>query len=88
MTVRLPAAGIEAFNRYEEAVLPLLAAHGGRLTRRLRSSDALTEVHIVDFPSTTAFDGYRNDSERQRCAPLLEESGATIELRELYDGEA
>jgi len=88
MTARLPAAGIEAFNRYEQAVLPLLAAHGGRLTRRLRSSDGLTEVHLVEFPSTAAFDSYRKDSRHQRWGPLLDESGAAIELLELYDAEA
>jgi len=88
MTARLPAAGIEAFNRYEQAVLPLLAAHGGRLTRRLRSSDGLTEVHLVEFPSTAAYESYRKDSRRQRLGPLLDESGASIELLELYGARA
>jgi hypothetical protein len=42
--VRLPADGVESFQRYEEQVLPLLANHSGRLERRLRSSDGLIEV--------------------------------------------
>jgi len=87
MTARLPVWGIEAFNRYEDAVLLLLAAHGGRLTRRLRSPDGLTEVHLVEFPSTESFERYRNDSRRQQCRTLLDESGASVELLELDDVE-
>ena len=87
VTARLPIRGIEAFNRYEDAVLPLLAAHGGRLARRLRSPDGLTEVHLVEFGSTESFEGYRSDSRRQQWRTLLDESGASVELLELYDVE-
>ncbi len=85
MTAHLPARGIEAFRRYEDAVLPLLAEHGGRLERRLRSPDGRTEVHIVEFPSPESFESYRDDGRRQELLPVLDQSGASIELLELYD---
>lgn len=88
MTAHLPVRGIEAFRRYEDAVVPLLAAHGGHLARRLRSRDGRTEVHLIEFPSTESFESYRSDSRRQQVVPLLEESGASIELRELYEVES
>lgn len=42
---------VPAFQEYEAQVLPLLARHGGRLERRLRTGDALHEVHVVSFAS-------------------------------------
>jgi len=66
-------------------VLPLLAAHGGRLARRLRSADRLVEVHLVEFRSPEAFAAYRDDPSRAAQARLLEASGAATELLELYD---
>ena len=68
-------------------MLSLLPGHGGRLTRRLRSSDRLVEVHLVEFPSTEAFAAYRADPRRTAHAELLRASGAKIELLELYDVE-
>jgi hypothetical protein len=51
LVIRLPADGVESFQRYESAVLPLLSDHRGQLDRRLRSADEQTEVHLVSFPS-------------------------------------
>ena len=83
--VRLPGSGLAAFDAYEEAVLPLLADHGGRLQRRLRSADRLTEVHLVWFPSPQRFAAYRDDPGRTEHAHLLARSGARTELLELSD---
>jgi uncharacterized protein (DUF1330 family) len=85
MTARLPPEGLEAFERYEKAVLPLLAGHGGRLVRRLRSADDRVEVHLVQFPSGEAFERYRGDPRRLAARPLLEASGASVELLEVRD---
>ena len=85
LVARLPADGVAAFEEYERRVLPLLAAHGGRLARRLRSADRLVEVHLVEFPSSQAFAAYRDDPARAAHAGLLEASGAETELFELYD---
>ena len=61
-----------AFLAYEAAVLPLLARHGGRLDRRLRTGDALTEVHIGTFTSKEGFDAYLADEERQSHRRMLD----------------
>ena len=77
--------GVDTFEQYERIVLPLLGEHGGRLERRLRSPDRLTEVHVVWFESRDAFAGYREDPRRTEQAHLLAESGAEIELLEVDD---
>ena len=82
---RVPVKGVEAFERYEGLVLPLLEDHDGRLERRLRSPDRLTEVHIVSFPSREAFRQYREDPRRGEHAHLLAESGAAVEVLEVDD---
>ena len=88
MTAHLPLGGSAAFDRYEEAVLPLLADHDGRLVRRLRSVDDRVEAHLVEFASEQAFEGFRGDERRLAARPLLEASGASIELLEMRDVEA
>jgi uncharacterized protein (DUF1330 family) len=85
LVARIPAAGVEAFERYEAAVLPLLADHGGRLHRRLRSADRTVEVHLIAFAADDALAAYRADPRRAEHAPLLEQSGAQIELLEMED---
>jgi uncharacterized protein (DUF1330 family) len=85
LLVRVPVTGVERFEEYERLVLPLLDEHGGRLERRLRSPDRLTEIHIVRFESRQAFAGYREDPRRAEQAHLLSESGAAIELLEVDD---
>jgi hypothetical protein len=42
-------------------------------------------VHVVEFPSAAALLAYRDDARRAEHRPLLERSGAAIELRELGD---
>ena len=85
LVIHLPADGVDSFQRYEAAVLPLLADHHGRLDRRLRSADELTEVHLVSFPSPEHFESYRNDHRRAEQSHLLDEAHARIELYELTD---
>ena len=83
--VRIPSAGIADFQLCESRVLPLLAKHGGRLERRLRSGDGTFELHVISFPSRDALDLYRADPERQAQLPLLEASGAQSELIDVTD---
>ena len=85
LLVRLAAAGVRGFQRYEQQVLALLACHRGQLERRLRSSDGQTEVQLVSFPSVEHFPGYRDDARRAELQPLLARSGAQVDLHELYD---
>ena len=63
-TVRVPDEGIDAFRRFEAAVLPLLPTYEARLERRLRGPDGGVEIHILWFPSREALDGYRGDPKR------------------------
>ncbi len=60
----VPEGGVAAFQAFEDAVLPLLARHGGRLERRLRTDDARTEVHVVSFPDDAGLRAYRADPDR------------------------
>jgi hypothetical protein len=85
MLARLPEGQLAAFDAYESAVLPLLAEHGGRLERRLRTLDDRVEAHLVSFPGDEEFAAYRADPRRSSAAPLLESSGAAIELLAVRD---
>ena len=52
---------------YEDAVLQLLPAHGGRALQRARTSDTddgPLEIHFLTFPSEAALDAYMNDPRR------------------------
>ena len=71
MVADIPSGAEAGFQAYESAVLPLLQRHGGRLERRLRTDDALTEVHIVSFASQEGFQSYLADEERQSHKGLL-----------------
>ena len=72
MIADIPSGAEKGFQAYESAVLPLLPRHGGRLERRFRTGDALTEVHIVSFESQEGFESYRADEERQAHKGLLD----------------
>lgn len=80
MIARVPLAGIAAFARYEAGVLPLLAEFGATLEQRLRTADGTTEIHVVRFPDSAAFERYRADPRRVARQPDLAASGAAIEL--------
>ncbi|MGY2064066.1 hypothetical protein [Blastococcus sp. SYSU DS0619] len=77
MVADIPSGADAGFQAYESAVLPLLTRHGGRLERRLRTGDALTEVHIVSFASQDGFESYLADEERQSHKGLLDGLGVT-----------
>ncbi|MFD6326106.1 hypothetical protein ACFWOL_25320 [Streptomyces sp. NPDC058442] len=85
MLARLPEGGLDAFDAYESAVLPLLAEHGGRLERRLRTLDDHVEAHLITFPNSEDLAAYRADPRRSASAPLLESSGAAVELLAVRD---
>ena len=85
LIARVPPAGVDAFRRYEDAVLPLLAEHGGRLERRLRTESGDVEVHVITFAAPDGLARYRDDPRRAAHAHLLEASGARTELLEVWD---
>ncbi|TQK44129.1 hypothetical protein FBY35_5614 [Streptomyces sp. SLBN-118] len=85
MLARLPEGGLADFDAYESAVLPLLAEYGGHLQRRLRTLDDRVEAHLVTFPNSEDLAAYRADPRRSAAAPLLESSGAVVELLAVRD---
>ncbi|MCK8676182.1 GNAT family N-acetyltransferase [Streptomyces lichenis] len=48
----------------EEAALALLPRHGGHLERRLITPDGRSEVHLLRFPSESAYRAYLADPDR------------------------
>jgi len=74
---------------YEDAVLPLLADHGGRVEfrgRRTAGQDAAlpVEVHVLSFPDHRALDAYLADPRR---AALLAEHGDVFTRTEVVELE-
>jgi hypothetical protein len=82
---RVPAAGVVAFQAYEDRVLPVLVEYGGDLQRRMRNNDGTVELHILAFPSAEHLARFRADPRRAEAAPLLAGSGASTELFHLDD---
>lgn len=85
VTLRVPPDGVAPFRAYEDAVLPLLADHGGALERRLRSEDGTTEIHLIRFPSEAHYAAYRADPRRTAYAELRTRSGVTSESVRVED---
>jgi hypothetical protein len=56
---RIPSAGREAFQTYEDVVLPLVADHRGISQRRPRSHDDAAEIHITWCRSASHFEVYQ-----------------------------
>ena len=66
-------------------MLPLLARHGGRLERRLRTADGRTEVHLLSFASRAGFDAFRADPDRAALQPLLDGLPLRQRVLEMHD---
>lgn len=84
----VPADGVDAFQRYEAAVLPLLRRHDGRVERRLRTADGQAEVQIVSFGSRSACRGYLADPERTSHRSLLHGVAVAQRVLEMSDVDA
>ena len=85
---RIPKDGVGFFQIYEDRVLPLLKEHRGVLQRRMRNHDGTVEIHIVSFQTQAALDAYQNDFRRSSQTPMLEKSGAEIEVLSMTDVDA
>ncbi len=85
MIADMSPEAVTSFRDYEGKVLPLLPRHGGRLERRLRSKDGLSEVHLVSFDSRDGYESYLADPERQGHRPLIERKGVEQRLLEVSD---
>lgn len=88
---------VAAFERFERSACALLARHGGRIDRALRtrppspSADVPFEVHVVSFPDEASFDRYRADPDTLALAAIRQQVIARTDLRRVvevgpYDG--
>lgn len=86
----------KAFARFEEQALAIVREHRGQLERALRpprAADAPFEIHVLSFPSESAFDAYRQDPRMAALASLRQSavertvfwSGADVSVE--YRGE-
>lgn len=65
VVIDLTSANIDLFEAYERKVLPLLGQYGGQLKLGLRSTDGMTETHILYFPDVLSFDNFLSDPLRK-----------------------
>ena len=72
LVVDLAPDAVAPFDAYERRVLPLLARHGGRLDRRLRTADGRTEIHLLSFADRAGYDAYVADPDRAAAGRLLD----------------
>jgi hypothetical protein len=55
---------VSAGHHYEDAVLELLGRHGGTVERRMRGTDAVTEVHVIRFEDRSGYETFMQDPDR------------------------
>ena len=72
LVVDLAEHAVAPFAAYEQQVLPLLARHGGRLDRRLRTADGRSEIHLLSFADRAGYDAYLADPDRAAAGHLLD----------------
>ena len=73
LTVR--KAAIDTFRTFEKRAAAVMAAHGGRIERTVvvngdGAADLFKEIHVVTFPSASAFAAYRGDERLRELARL------------------
>jgi hypothetical protein len=74
----------DALIAYEDAVLALVAEHGGAVRQRARTDGrdgAPLEIHVLEFPSQGAFDAFMDDPRRTARA---DERDRAIERTEVH----
>jgi enamine deaminase RidA (YjgF/YER057c/UK114 family) len=85
LVVDLDDDAVAPFDAYERRVLPLLARHGGRLDRRLRTADGRAEVHLLSFADRTGYAAYLADPDRAAAGRLLDGLDVRRRLLEVAD---
>lgn len=78
--IDLRKADVGLFEAYEDAVLPLVPQHGGRVEARVRAVTGDREFHLVHFPTDDAYAAYRDDPRRLEAFDLLTRSGAVVQV--------
>lgn len=83
--VELAAGRVDAGQRYEDAVLGLLGRHGGRLERRMRTTDGRTEVHLLRFASRAGYESFLADPERAAYRASLGDAAPVGRVLEVHE---
>lgn len=80
------ASGHEiAGQEYEDAVLALLDRHGGRVERRMRSTDSAAEVHVIRFQSRAGYESFMVDPDRLASRAKTGDAAPTTRVLEVHD---
>lgn len=85
MVADVPAADVASFQSYEARVLPLLRSHGGRLERRLRSTDQRFEAHLISFAANAGYQAYLADPNRVEARGILAGRGVAQRVVVVHD---
>lgn len=83
--VRMSDEDVEGGQRYEDLVLDLMPAHGGRVERRLRTPDGRTEVQVLWFPSAEAMQAVVEHPDRLAARDRLGPAVPATEVLEVGD---
>ncbi len=73
----------DALIAYEDKVLDLVPAHGGRVLQRARSSGTdgqPLEIQLLQFPSESALDDYMTDTRRLALARDRDQAIASTQV--------
>jgi hypothetical protein len=84
--VEMASGHAAAGQLYEDAVLGLLDRHGGSIERRMRSTDSVTEVHLIRFRSRAGYESFMVDPDRLDYRDRLGDTAPStrvLEVREL-----
>lgn len=76
------------FERYEDAVIPLLDRYGITMVARLRAEDGSCEVHVLDVPDMAVMEQFRADPDRAKIQHLWDECGVTGAVTPMVDLQA
>lgn len=78
-----------AFDAFEREAAQIMARHGGRIERALRTSgqgaEAPYEVHLVSFPDVAASDSYAGDPDTLALRASREKIIVRTEVVEVED---
>jgi hypothetical protein len=83
--VEMAEGHADAGRRYEDEVLAFLPRHGGSLEKRMRATDAPTEVHVIRFASRDGYESFMADPERRALRESLGDTAPTTRVIEVRD---
>lgn len=82
--VTLEVKSFKLLTAFETKAVQIMSVYGGCIVRAfetVRNDDnSGQEIHLLEFPSLTAFDGYRLDPELLASAELRNEAIASTEV--------